>query len=90
MPRPPFIDWAPVDRRGECAALNAIFYGALEAFAGMARPKGDRRSLEEVEEVMGLMRESFQRRFFNPNRGCFADATASPPRRSANTPTRRR
>jgi len=74
MPYRPFIDWAAVDRRGECATFNAIFYGALEAFAEMARLKGDSHTLGWVEESMSLLRENFQGRFFDPKRGCFADA----------------
>lgn len=31
MPGWVFIDWAFVDRRGQCAALNGLFYAAMEA-----------------------------------------------------------
>ncbi|NIR03208.1 MAG: hypothetical protein GTN78_23905, partial [Gemmatimonadales bacterium] len=35
-----FIDWADVDRRGECAALNALFCRALTHAARIARWSG--------------------------------------------------
>jgi hypothetical protein len=74
VPYRPFIDWAPVDRRGECAPFNAIFYGALEAFANMARLKGDIHTLDQVDEAIKRLKGHFQERFFDPERGCFADA----------------
>jgi alpha-L-rhamnosidase len=74
MPYWVFIDWADVDRRGECTALNALFYGALEALAQMARLKRDRSTERKVDHLMAGMRGSFQARLFDPERGCFADA----------------
>jgi len=74
MPYRPFIDWADVDRRGECAPLNAIFYGALEAFSRMAEFKGDSYTLRWVEEAMHKLKANFQGRFYDPERGCFVDA----------------
>ncbi|MCX7804074.1 MAG: family 78 glycoside hydrolase catalytic domain [Planctomycetota bacterium] len=74
MPYWVFIDWAAVDRRGECAALNAIFRGALAAFGKMAAMKGDWRE-ERLAGLLGSrLDEAFQRRFYDPSRGCLADA----------------
>ena len=74
MPYWVFIDWADVDRRGECTALNAIFYGALEALAAMARFKNDAYILDLAERTMTGIKDHLQERLFDPERGCFADA----------------
>lgn len=69
-----FIDWADVETDGECAALNAIWYGALQAVRKMAEVKGDDYTATLCEEHMTGIEEVFQNRFFDPERGCFADA----------------
>lgn len=74
MPYWVFIDWAPLDRRGECTAYNAIFYGALEALQNMASLKRDAYTEELARTVRTRMKESFQQRLFDSRRGCFADA----------------
>ena len=74
MPYHPFIDWADVDKRGECAAYNAIFYGALETVAKMARLKNDEYTRDLAERTMQGIRANFQKRLFDPKRGCCADA----------------
>jgi hypothetical protein len=74
MPYWPFIDWADVDRRGECTAMNAIFYGALGALLKMAALKGDTYTEDKLTRLRETMRRHFQSRLFDPARGCFADA----------------
>lgn len=74
MPYWVFVDWADVDKRGECAAFNAIFYGALQAILPMAELKGDSYMVNLVRETMEKMEGVFQQHFFDPERGCFADA----------------
>ena len=69
-----FIDWADVDRRGECAPLNAIFYGALEALGRMARVQDDSATVRLVETVRAGIAAAFRERFFDEARGCFVDA----------------
>lgn len=73
MPYWVFIDWADVDRRGECAAFNAIFYATLEAVGKMAAMKQDEYAGRLVEELRSGLKESFAKRLFDSNRGCFAD-----------------
>ena len=46
----------------------------LEALVGMARLKQDRSTERKVDRLMAGMRDSFQARLFDPERGCFADA----------------
>jgi hypothetical protein len=74
MPYWVFIDWADVEKRGECAAYNAIFYGALDALEKMAKVKGDTRTEGIARELMAKLRTGFQSRFFDAARGCLADA----------------
>lgn len=74
MPYWPFIDWADVDRRGECTAMNAIFYGALGALLKMAALKGDTYTEDKVNRLQAAMQRHFQPRLFDSDRGCFADA----------------
>jgi hypothetical protein len=74
MPYWVFIDWANVDRRGECAAYNAIFYGALEAISKMAQLKSDDYTRKLADKIMSDMKANFQKRLFDLERGCFADA----------------
>lgn len=74
MPYWVFIDWADIDRRGECTAYNAIFFGALEAILPMAELKKDLFMIELVKQTMQRIKDSFQKLLFNTEKGCFADA----------------
>ena len=77
MPHWVFIDWADVDKRGECTALNAILYGALEAAVKMAERKGDAWAAERYGSVRAGIRASFVARLFDEARGVFADANVA-------------
>ncbi|MBI4979140.1 MAG: family 78 glycoside hydrolase catalytic domain [Spirochaetes bacterium] len=74
MPYWVFIDWADIDKRGECAAYNALFYGALEAVAAMAAFRHDDYFLDMVNSMRSSMRENFQKRLFDDRRGVVFDA----------------
>jgi len=74
MPYWIFIDWAGMERRGECAALNALFYGTLESVRSMAELKEDAYVLRLVDGLAAGIRESFSARLFDAGKGCFADA----------------
>ncbi len=69
-----FIDWADVDKRGECAALNAIYCGALESAHAMAEMKGDAHSAERYLAMREAMNAAFTDRFFDADRQCVIDA----------------
>lgn len=73
MPYWVFIDWADIDRQGECAALNAIFRGALVALEQMARFKGDTFEERRAKSAGERLAAGFEARFFDPRRGCLAD-----------------
>ncbi|MBN1874204.1 MAG: family 78 glycoside hydrolase catalytic domain [Anaerolineae bacterium] len=74
MPYWPFIDEADVDKRGECAAYNAIFYGALDVLIQMAAMKHDVAMFARIEQVQESLHQYFQPHLYDPERGCFADA----------------
>ncbi|OPZ11261.1 MAG: Bacterial alpha-L-rhamnosidase [candidate division BRC1 bacterium ADurb.BinA364] len=69
-----FVDWANVDLKGECAAYNAIFYGALQAMAKIARFKGDSFTARRCETAMQGIKANLQKRLWDAQRGCLADA----------------
>lgn len=69
-----FIDWAANDRRGECCALNALYYGTLSAFGKMARKKQDDYMASYAEQAMHLIKENFAARFYDEKTGLFVDA----------------
>ena len=74
MPYWVFVDWADTDRRGECAAYNAMTAGALEAFVEMARLRNDAYAEAWASEALAGIRGAFQERLFDPERGVFPDA----------------
>lgn len=69
-----FIDWSPLDKDGESAALNAIFYGALRAaieVAGFAQQQEDAaRWSGTADRLAG----AFRGRFWDEEQGAFIDA----------------
>jgi hypothetical protein len=67
------IDWAHIDRRGEGAPMNALFYGALEALAKIAETLGDARWAGKAEHIRTVLRAHFQERLWDERHGCFAD-----------------
>ena len=69
-----FIDWADVDRRGECAVLNALLYAALKVVKKMAELKQDAYTASLVQEAQDGIKANFISRFYDPERKCFADA----------------
>jgi len=74
MPYWPFIDWAPVERRGVCTAYNAIFYVALDALRQWAVWRGDAYIANTTAQLREGMRAAFHDRLFDPARGVYADA----------------
>jgi len=74
MPYWVFIDWADVDRRGECAPLNALYAGALDALRRMAERVGDARTQDQAAEGAERLRRNFVPRLWDEGTGLFADA----------------
>jgi hypothetical protein len=75
LPQKIIIDWADVDRRGACAALNALVYGALEHVVQMAHLNQDVQTAGSLQGIRERMRAAFPARLYDPARRCFADAS---------------
>mgnify|MGYP006279218635 CR=1 FL=1 len=69
-----FIDWAPVDRRGACAPYNAIFAGACDAAANIARFKADACAADQYEAATAGVRRAFAATFIAADSGLVVDA----------------
>lgn len=69
-----FIDWAPVQCAGKCAPFNAIFAGACDAAANIARFKGDGWSADRWTDAAANVRGAFTERFVDLERSDVVDA----------------
>lgn len=74
MPYWVFIDWAYLDRRGECCPLNAIYYGAIEALLKIAEFRNDHYIIERYKTIAENIKGNFMKRFYNKDLGVFCDA----------------
>lgn len=77
MPYWVFIDWAQIDKEGECCALNAIYYGAIQAFLKIAEFRNDEYIINRYEKIANKIKENFKSRFYNEQLGVFVDANAN-------------
>jgi alpha-L-rhamnosidase len=71
-----FIDWAELDRWGECAALNAIYCHGLDHAAQIARRSGARREAARYKALAARVRRALNRRLWDNKRGVYVDARA--------------
>jgi hypothetical protein len=71
-----FIDWAELDRWGECAALNAIYCHALGDAARIARWSGARGEAARYKALAARVRRALNRRLWDDKRGVYVDARA--------------
>jgi hypothetical protein len=69
-----FIDWGSIDRRGEVAALNIFYIGALRAASKMADVVRRGAEAEEWAGVATRVKNVIARDFWSPERGLYADA----------------
>lgn len=69
-----FIDWAHVDKRGACAAYNALFAGACDAAAEVARVKSDTWAESVYRSAAEGVRAAFAATFLDPETGLVIDA----------------
>ena len=72
-----FIDNARVDKKGECAALNALYYRALRNAAEMARHLGHVPTAHLYATRAETLRRAFDRRLWSPESRCYADARSA-------------
>lgn len=69
-----FIEWAAIDRRGESAAINALWAGALCAGAVLADRVGRADRAASWRAAARRCAEALNRRHWDPDRRCYVDA----------------
>ncbi len=69
-----FIDWAEIDRRGEMAAMNCLYVGALRAASRMAESLKRDRDAGEWASLASSVKVAVAKYFWSPSHGLFADA----------------
>ena len=62
-------DWVVTPRRGKAVEINALWYNALCVTASWLETVGDKDRAKELSSAAGLVRESFNRRFWAPQLG---------------------
>ncbi|MBV8494950.1 MAG: glycogen debranching protein, partial [Alphaproteobacteria bacterium] len=65
-------DWVVTPRRGKAVEINALWYNALRLLAQWLRDAGNREA-EDIARRAETARESFNRRFWNNERGFLYD-----------------
>lgn len=68
-----FIDWAPVDDKGEVGSLNAYYYDALRAAGKMARLLGD-PSAAEYEQRAEAVKAALNRHLWDAEAHAYRDS----------------
>jgi len=68
-----FIDWAPVDDKGEAGALNAYYYDALRAAAEMGKLLGD-ASASEYERRAAAVKAAMNRHLWDAEAHAYRDS----------------
>lgn len=69
-----FIDHSYKVRCGENTCLNALFFGALDAFARISKVAGYAQLEERYAYLMNVLKKNFVSRLFDYERGIFSDA----------------
>jgi hypothetical protein len=69
-----FIDWADVDKGGECAALNAYYVGALRAAARIGERTGHKVDAESLRRKADALAAAWNARFWSEADGAYVDA----------------
>jgi hypothetical protein len=69
-----FIDWADIDRKGECAPLNALFIGTLDYVRKMAELKNDDYMIDYCIKTSEEMKKNFNKRYWCRERGVYVDS----------------
>ena len=66
-------DWVVTPRRGKAVEINALWYNALRLVEGWLREAKDGAAADAIAGHAARARESFNRRFWNAERGCLFD-----------------
>lgn len=70
--------WVVTPRRGKAVEINALWYNALRLLEGWLREEGDGAAAETLSEHANRCRDSFNRRFWNPETGFLFDVIDGP------------
>ena len=68
-----FMDWAPLDQRGEVAALNALYTRALEVAGLLSEIVNARPLAIRYRALAREVRAAFHRQFWNAGRNAYVD-----------------
>ncbi|MBI3846432.1 MAG: family 78 glycoside hydrolase catalytic domain [Planctomycetes bacterium] len=68
-----FIDWADVDKRGECGPLNAFYLAALDDASRIAEAVGRADRASEWKAQATRVREAYGKRLWSPDAKRFVD-----------------
>jgi predicted glycogen debranching enzyme len=66
-------DWVVTPRRGKPVEINALFYNALRLMERWLREEGDEQRSSEMAGHARRVRDSFNKRFWNPKTNCLFD-----------------
>jgi predicted glycogen debranching enzyme len=66
-------DWVVTPRRGKAVEINALWYNALRLMQGWLTAAGDDAGAERMQRAAARAYDSFNRRFWNPERGYLND-----------------
>lgn len=69
-----FVDWASVDTSGASASVNALYYGALRAAAGIAGILARDESAREFDKRADAVRAAMNHLLWDAERHCFRES----------------
>ncbi len=69
-----FIEWAHIDRRGEAAAINALYAAALQAASQLATVIDYPRAAQRYNEMSLRVANALNQRHWNRQRGAYVDS----------------
>jgi predicted glycogen debranching enzyme len=71
-------DWVVTPRRGKAVEINALWFNALSLLAGWLRASGETSAATQYAGHAKRAAQSFNHRFWNPDRGCLFDVVDGP------------
>jgi predicted glycogen debranching enzyme len=71
-------DWVVTPRRGKAVEINALWFNALSLVAGWLRDSGEASAAGRYEDHAKRAAQSFNQRFWNPERDCLFDVVDGP------------
>ncbi len=71
-------DWVVTPRRGKAVEINALWFNALELYAGWLRTSGQEEPAARYAEHARRAQRSFNERFWNVETGCLSDVIDGP------------